>query len=55
MGGDVPLRAPSSLPRAPEHPVGQRIKSIYTDRLRQFTDSGQYREQSLISYVYPIN
>ncbi|KAH3116888.1 hypothetical protein KXX00_008278 [Aspergillus fumigatus] len=52
MGGDVPLRAPSSLPRAPEHPVGQRIKSIYTDRLRQFTDSGQYREQSLISKLY---
>ncbi|RHZ71514.1 hypothetical protein CDV55_107768 [Aspergillus turcosus] len=52
MGGDAPLRAPSSLPRAPDHPVGQRIKSIYTDRLRQFTDSGQYREQSLISKLH---
>ncbi|EAW09413.1 alpha-mannosidase [Aspergillus clavatus NRRL 1] len=52
MGGDVPLQAPSLLPRAPEHPVGQRITKIYTDRLRQFTETGQYRDHNLISKLY---
>lgn len=45
------LGVPSILPRAPQHPVGQRIKSIYTDRLRQFTQTGQYEGQNLVSYV----
>ncbi|CEL07238.1 Putative Alpha-mannosidase [Aspergillus calidoustus] len=52
MGGDVPRQAPSSLPRAPESPVGQRIRSIYTDRLRQFTSSGQYEKQNLIGKLF---
>ncbi|KAF9892873.1 Glycoside hydrolase, 38 vacuolar alpha mannosidase [Aspergillus nanangensis] len=49
MGGDAPRQAPSSLPQFPHRPVGQRIKSIYTDRLRQFTGSGQYQGQSLLA------
>ncbi|KAJ0426087.1 glycosyl hydrolases family 38 N-terminal domain-containing protein [Aspergillus carlsbadensis] len=52
MGGDLPRQAPSSLPRAPEGPVGQRIRSIYTDRLRQFTSSGQYEKQNLIGKLF---
>ncbi|KAB8229229.1 alpha-mannosidase [Aspergillus alliaceus] len=52
MGGDVPRQASSSLPRAPNGPVGQRIGGIYTDRLRQFTDNGQYKEQGLLSKFY---
>ncbi|KAF7594494.1 Glycoside hydrolase, 38 vacuolar alpha mannosidase [Aspergillus hancockii] len=52
MGGDVPRQASSSLPRAPEGPVGQRIRGIYTDRLRQFTANGQYEGQNLISKLY---
>ncbi|KAI9927782.1 Glycoside hydrolase, 38 vacuolar alpha mannosidase [Aspergillus wentii] len=55
MGGDAPSRAPSSLPRVPERPVGQRIKSIYTDRLKQFTATGQYEGQNLVSYFEAIN
>ena len=50
MGGEVPFRpAPPALPRLAERPVGQRINSIYTDRLKQFTSSGQYEGQNLIS------
>ncbi|GKZ84548.1 glycoside hydrolase, 38 vacuolar alpha mannosidase [Aspergillus niger] len=49
MGGDVPRQAPSALPQTPAGPVGQRIKSIYTDRLKQFTATGQYEGQNLIS------
>jgi alpha-mannosidase len=54
MGGDVPRQASSSLPRAPDGPVGQHIRGIYTDRLRQFTANGQYEGQNLISYVSTI-
>ncbi|OOG00157.1 glycoside hydrolase family 38 protein [Aspergillus carbonarius ITEM 5010] len=49
MGGDVPRQAPSALPQTPAGPVGQRIKNIYTDRLKQFTATGQYDGQNLIS------
>ncbi|PTU17567.1 hypothetical protein P175DRAFT_0504855 [Aspergillus ochraceoroseus IBT 24754] len=52
MGGDVPRQAPSSLPRAPSGPVGQRIKSIYTDRLNQFSSRGQYEHQNLIGKLF---
>lgn len=45
------LGVPSTLPRTPQRPVGQRIKSIYTDRLRQFTQTGQYEGDNLVSYV----
>lgn len=44
------LGTPSLLPQKPEHPVGQRIKGIYTERLRQFTATGQYEGQNLVSY-----
>ncbi|KAI9374766.1 glycosyl hydrolases family 38 N-terminal domain-containing protein [Aspergillus egyptiacus] len=52
MGGDAPRQAPSALPRAPNGPVGQRIRTIYTDRLRQFTSSGQYEGQNLIGKLF---
>ncbi|KAK5939733.1 Glycoside hydrolase, 38 vacuolar alpha mannosidase [Knufia obscura] len=51
MGGrSTPLG--SSYPKLAERPVGKQIQSIYTDRLRQFTDQGQYREQSLLAKLY---
>ncbi|KAL4813967.1 glycosyl hydrolases family 38 N-terminal domain-containing protein [Aspergillus spinulosporus] len=52
MGGDVLRQTPSSLPRAPDGPVGQRIRSIYTDRLNQFTSKGQYQSQNLIGKLF---
>jgi hypothetical protein len=52
MGGDAPSRTPSSYPTLVERPVGQRISAIYRDRLRQFTDTGQFKEQNLASYGY---
>ncbi|KAL4795500.1 glycosyl hydrolases family 38 N-terminal domain-containing protein [Aspergillus venezuelensis] len=52
MGGDFLRQAPSSLPRAPSGPVGQRIRSIYTDRLKQFTATGQYENQNLIGKLF---
>ncbi|OJJ48556.1 hypothetical protein ASPZODRAFT_130621 [Penicilliopsis zonata CBS 506.65] len=56
MGGDASLGAPGSLPRRSDHPVGQRIKGIYTDRLRQFTSEGQYSGQNLVSkYFEAVN
>jgi len=51
MGGrSTPVA--SSYPKLAERPVGKQIQSIYTDRLRQFTDQGQYREQSLLAKLY---
>ncbi|KAL4882791.1 glycosyl hydrolases family 38 N-terminal domain-containing protein [Aspergillus karnatakaensis] len=52
MGGDVLRQAPSTLPRASDAPVGQRIRKIYTDRLGQFTSSGQYESQNLIGKLH---
>ncbi|KAJ5161196.1 hypothetical protein N7492_006588 [Penicillium capsulatum] len=56
MGGEAPHLAPapatSSLPRLAERPVGQRITKIYTDRLKQFTATGQYEGQNLVSKYY---
>jgi alpha-mannosidase len=52
MGGETPHLAPapaSTLPRLAERPVGQRITKIYTDRLKQFTSTGQYEGQNLVS------
>ncbi|KAF1349277.1 hypothetical protein EJ07DRAFT_140463 [Lizonia empirigonia] len=42
-------RPGQSYPQLNQGPVGKQIHSIYQSRLRQFTDGGQYREQSLIS------
>lgn len=49
MGGNRPLQTPISLPRISSRPVGQRIKGIYTDRLNQFTSTGQYEHENLVS------
>ncbi|KAJ5114932.1 hypothetical protein NUU61_000691 [Penicillium alfredii] len=59
MGGETPHLTPApatSLPRLAERPVGQRIIKIYTDRLRQFTSTGQYEGQNLVSkYFEAVN
>ncbi|KAA8645925.1 hypothetical protein EYZ11_002508 [Aspergillus tanneri] len=52
MGGDIPRHAVNYLPKTAAHPVGQRIKNIYTDRLRQFTETGQYKTQNLIAKLF---
>lgn len=49
MGGESRPRVSSSYPVLAKHPVGQQIEGIYRDRLRQFTDGGQYRDQGLVS------
>lgn len=49
MGGETVSRASSTLPKLAEHPVGQHITNIYRDRLRQFTATGQYEGQNLVS------
>lgn len=53
MGGERYGRSAPDLtyPRLAPHPVGQHIQSIYTDRLRQFTDTGQYKANGLASSV----
>lgn len=54
MGGEccnrtAPMSGPSGdYPQLAAGPVGKQIHSIYASRLRQFTDSGQYKSQSLI-------
>lgn len=55
MGGETPHLTPvaaTTLPRLAERPVGQRITKIYTDRLKQFTATGQYEGQNLVSKYY---
>ncbi|KAH8694121.1 alpha-mannosidase [Talaromyces proteolyticus] len=48
MGGEShPRVTPSSYPKLVERPVGQHIKNIYTERLRQFVDDGQYKNDGL--------
>jgi alpha-mannosidase len=51
MGGE-PSSKPSSYPKLAARPVGQQIHNIYKDRLRQFTDGGQYRGQNLIAKLH---
>ena len=51
MGGDCYRTAPTmtrDYPQRAAGPVGKQIHSIYQGRLKQFTDGGQYRAQSLI-------
>ena len=51
MGGETHRLMPSSkneYPQLAERPVGKQIHRIYQDRLRQFTDNGQYYEQGLL-------
>lgn len=55
MGGETRNMAPASSSTYPQlaiRPVGKQIHQIYRDRLRQFTDNGQYREQSLMAKLY---
>jgi alpha-mannosidase len=57
MGGETNRNmAPASLapyyPRLAERPKGKQIHHIYRDRLRQFTDNGQYKEQGLLAKLY---
>ncbi|KIW91920.1 uncharacterized protein Z519_07890 [Cladophialophora bantiana CBS 173.52] len=52
MGGETSSRATSFYPRLSTHPVGQKIQSIYTDRLRQFTSGGQYEKENLLAKLY---
>ena len=50
MGGETGSRnLHSSYPQLVSRPVGKQIESIYTGRLGQFTDGGQYRQQSLLA------
>jgi hypothetical protein len=52
MGGEShPRITSSSYPKLVERPVGQHIKNIYLDRLRQFVDDGQYRINGLKAFV----
>lgn len=54
MGGESASRSTvsSSYPQLMSKPVGQKIESIYTDRLRQFTSGGQYERQNLLDKLY---
>lgn len=54
MGGEAPRTAPSTYPVLAERPVGQHIRSIYKERLRQFTDNGQYSKHNLVAYDLPF-
>ncbi|KAK4896721.1 Glycoside hydrolase, 38 vacuolar alpha mannosidase [Elasticomyces elasticus] len=56
MGGDTNRAlAPTSSSTYPIHaprPVGKQIHHIYRDRLSQFTNNGQYKQQSLLAKLY---
>jgi alpha-mannosidase len=49
MGGEVHSMPTShDYPQLAAGPVGKQIHRIYQDRLRQFIDGGQYRQQGLL-------
>jgi alpha-mannosidase len=51
MGGESHRTVPMSkdqYPRLAEGPVAKQFRNIYVDRLRQFTDGGQYYNQGLL-------
>jgi len=56
MGGESNRRmAPTSTAtysQLASRPVGKQIHHIYRDRLAQFTDNGQYKQQSLRAKLY---
>ncbi|THZ31164.1 putative alpha-mannosidase I [Aureobasidium pullulans] len=53
-GGSHPsMASASTYPRLAAKPVGKQIHKIYMDRLRQFTDNGQYRNQGLLPKIEP--
>lgn len=47
------MASSSTYPKHSAGPVGKQIHRIYADRLRQFTDGGQYREQGLLPKIEP--
>lgn len=49
MGGEsqIKLGGTPTFPKLSAAPVGQKIQGIYKDRLRQFSDPGQYESQNL--------
>lgn len=53
MGGEANpnMAASRAYPPLASRPVGKQINRIYQDRLKQFVDGGQYREQGLIGYA----
>jgi alpha-mannosidase len=54
MGGETHRTMTPSKDEYPQlavRPVGKQIHQIYQDRLRQFTDRGQYYEQGLLPCV----
>ncbi|KXT08736.1 hypothetical protein AC579_8527 [Pseudocercospora musae] len=55
MGGETHHLIASATPKYPQlagRPKGKLIHDIYTSRLRQFTDGGQYRDQGLLAKLY---
>ena len=52
MGGGKSPGASSTYPQLVVGPVGKKISGIYTDRLRQFLDGGQYKKQGLKDKFY---
>jgi alpha-mannosidase len=59
MGGEALLSSSSqqssaSYPKLAHRPVGQQIRSIYTERLRQFTANGQYEGHNLVSCGFTV-
>lgn len=44
----------TGYPTLSEHPVGQKIESIYQGRLRQFTAKGQFESETLRRYEFSI-
>ncbi|KIW07803.1 uncharacterized protein PV09_01725 [Verruconis gallopava] len=53
MGGrETSDSSPSTYPKLVERPVGKQIHNIYLDRLRQFTNTGQYEKQGLMGKMY---
>ncbi|KAF2106680.1 glycosyl hydrolases family 38 N-terminal domain-containing protein [Lophiotrema nucula] len=53
MGGESHRIVPMAkdYPTLAAGPVGKQIRNLYQDRLRQFTDGGQYREQGLLPKI----
>ncbi|QIW96433.1 hypothetical protein AMS68_001951 [Peltaster fructicola] len=55
MGGESKLptniAAGAQYPQLATRPKGKQITHIYKDRLHQFTDNGQYREQGLLPKI----
>jgi alpha-mannosidase len=49
MGGGLNHKSKSSYPALASRPVGQRISSIYTERINQFYSNGQWEKVNLLS------